>query len=166
MKPVKYVDRFLRKAPLTVRTIAESAPLSGTNRTDAIEIFQKELDNIIVTRISRSKETGQCHRFYLLMRPSVPPGMYGALYQAAPHANFEYSRSAFLSFDPITMTSVGLSCRNLPNSKFQIEVVVLSTFKSRYDEATQEAVRKILESNNLGYINMVRIEHNNRCLVP
>ncbi|XP_044735070.1 uncharacterized protein LOC123297463 [Chrysoperla carnea] len=167
MKPLSIdAAEILGGAPLTMTTIAETTPLSGANRTDTTEILEFIKPDIVkVTLICRSKETGQCGKFFLLMRPSHQSGIYKGLYQVAPKTNFAKFKAAFLSFDPVTMKSVGLACHNLPNSKFQIEIVVLSAYTSVYDEATQEEVNKVLKFNNLEFVipYVKGIEQNNEC---
>ncbi|XP_044735050.1 uncharacterized protein LOC123297448 isoform X1 [Chrysoperla carnea] len=151
---------------VTFNSIAETAPLSGINRTDITVTMEQPIPGIFkYTKRFRSKETGQCAEFLIFMKAANQPGFYDMLYQVAPNTNFVKYSGYFLAIDPKSIKSIGMACHNLPNSQYQIEVAVLSTSTSEYDKVTQEEVKNALEFYNLGYLYqyIVGIENNDKC---
>ncbi|XP_044735058.1 uncharacterized protein LOC123297448 isoform X2 [Chrysoperla carnea] len=67
---------------VTFNSIAETAPLSGINRTDITVTMEQPIPGIFkYTKRFRSKETGQCAEFLIFMKAANQPGFYDMLYQ-------------------------------------------------------------------------------------
>ncbi|XP_044736860.1 uncharacterized protein LOC123298830 [Chrysoperla carnea] len=145
--------------------IAETAQ-GGINRTDiAVTLKQVESDTVKITDRFLSTETDECMEFLIYITATDQLGVYKAQYQVAPDTNFVEYTAYFLALDILTLRALAIICHNLPDSKYQVEIAVLSALTSKYDEITQKQVKKVLEDNNIGYLNeyLVEIERNDKC---
>ncbi|XP_044735093.1 uncharacterized protein LOC123297482 [Chrysoperla carnea] len=164
LNPSNSIIPVIPKAIFT--QLAETAPESGMNRTDAVTIWLQRPEEIEIRNVVRSKETGDCVVYSAFMKgPDPMTGEFDALYQVAPDTGFVGYKVQFLWFDPSSLTGIALACHNLSDSQYQAEIFVLSATQTEYNEVMQEIVKEVLEENNIEVLNqyMVKIDHENKC---
>ncbi|XP_044734960.1 uncharacterized protein LOC123297384 [Chrysoperla carnea] len=123
------------------------------DRSDTTSFFEVVKPNVIKdTSKCRSRETGECMKFNIFLKATSTVGVYDTYYEEAPNSDsYVEFRTYFLYFDKGQL-GVSFMCRDLEEKTYAAELKILSGSTKKYDNKIKRKVKKILNSNNISYL--------------
>ncbi|XP_044735000.1 uncharacterized protein LOC123297413 isoform X1 [Chrysoperla carnea] len=163
LKPPQNAVIPILKGKYNVIAETSSGPL---NRTDIQMLLkQSSKDSIVMTQRFLYPENDQCYDIKIHSKALERIGVFDVKYQVAPDTSPVGFTGYYIALEPRTLFGIGLLCHNLPNSKYDVDIAVLSGLTDKYDQAMQERVQKIFKEQNIPqlYQYMVPVPQNHKC---